>query len=225
MGDSGSADWAWVWWPEKASHSQSTPTLVWRRVGLYCGDVWHVKEVIDEVELAKSKLGTSPVVMDDAPGSHADNQRLVDDAELPKGPLSAFSHRGRAVTKTERVVMRENTGRRNVSGKPFWVELACLVSFECCNSFEHCGCLGFILFVPLCCVHSFRRTEGRACFFCRNLRLRFFSTVWFCSSHACGWCRWIVFTFVVTDAPARVIPSAQKIQTNKCNFFEVAILN
>ena len=36
--------------------------------------------------------------------------------------------------KKERDVVRENKGRRNVSDEPFWVELACLVPFEFCNS-------------------------------------------------------------------------------------------
>ena len=43
-------------------------------------DVRHAKAVMDELGLAKSKLLTSRVVMDDAFWSHADNQRLLDDA-------------------------------------------------------------------------------------------------------------------------------------------------
>ena len=42
---------------------------------------------------------------------------------LPRGILSQqekpFSHRGRAVTKKERDVARENTGRRELSDEPF----------------------------------------------------------------------------------------------------------
>ena len=39
-----------------------------------------------------------------------------------------FSHRGRAATKKERDVVRENEGRRNVGGEPFF-ESGWLVSF------------------------------------------------------------------------------------------------
>ena len=53
----------------------------WRDGLAFAADVRHAKEVVDELALARSKLVTSPVVMDDASGIIADNQRLFDDAE------------------------------------------------------------------------------------------------------------------------------------------------
>ena len=47
------------------------------------------------------------------------------------------SHRGRAVTIEERDVERENEGRRNVSDRPFSVELACLYP-SIFVTVEHC---------------------------------------------------------------------------------------
>ena len=54
----------------------------WCRDGLVCAShVRHANEVIDELERARSELVTSSVEVGDAFGSHADNQRLLDNTE------------------------------------------------------------------------------------------------------------------------------------------------
>ena len=61
MGDPTSADWVWVWSPEKNFHILNR-ALCWCRDGLgFAADVKHAKEVIDELGVTQSLRLTSPV--------------------------------------------------------------------------------------------------------------------------------------------------------------------